>query len=135
MVGIVLITHGTLGESLMRAAAHTLGKPLEHVEHVSVGAVDIPELVLARVERAMARVDDGGGVLILTDMFGATPANVASRVLQDGRVEGLSGANLPMLVRAIAHRDLPLAVVVEKAQGGGTTGVVYMNRDKCCGER
>ena len=133
MVGILLITHGSLGESLLRAAAHTLGRQPERAEHVSVAALDLPELVLARVQRALARVDDGSGVLVLTDMFGATPSNVAAQLLQDGRVEGLSGANLPMLVRALAHRDLPLATVVEKARGGGTEGVVHMNQDKCCG--
>jgi PTS system ascorbate-specific IIA component len=65
-------------------------------------------------------------------MFGATPANVAAKLLANGRVEGLSGANLPMLVRALAHRDLPLAGVVEKARSGGSEGVVHMNRDRCC---
>jgi len=133
MVGVLLITHGTLGEALLRAAAHTLGTQLERAEHVSVNAVDDPELVLARAQRALGRVDDGSGALILTDMFGATPSNVASRLLQNGRIEGLSGANLPMVVRALANRGLPLAEVLERAMSGGADGVVYMNRDKCCG--
>jgi PTS system ascorbate-specific IIA component len=65
-------------------------------------------------------------------MYGATPANVAAKLLSNGRVEGLSGANLPMLVRALAHRDLALAQVLEKARSGGTDGVVHMNADRCC---
>jgi PTS system ascorbate-specific IIA component len=65
-------------------------------------------------------------------MFGATPANVAAKLLQNGKVEGLSGANLPMLVRALAHREEPLAEVVQKARAGGAEGVVHMNSDKCC---
>jgi len=133
MVGILLITHGALGESLLRAAAHTLGRQPERAEHIAVSAADAPEALLARGREALARVDDGAGVLILTDMFGATPANVATRLLQDGRVEGLSGANLPMLVRALSHRDAPLAAVVEKARSGGEDGVVHMNKDGCCG--
>jgi PTS system ascorbate-specific IIA component len=132
MVGILLITHGTLGEALLRAAAHTLGRQPERAEHISVTALDAPESLLARGREALARVDDGAGVLVITDMYGATPANVAAKLLSNGRVEGLSGANLPMLVRALAHRDLALAQVLEKALSGGTEGVLYMNADRCC---
>ena len=132
MVGILLITHGSLGESLLRAAAHTLGRQPERAEHIAVSAMDTPESLLARGREALARVDTGAGVLVLTDMFGATPANVAAKLLQSGRVEGLSGANLPMLVRALAHRDLPIVKLVEKAGAGGSEGVVHMNSDRCC---
>jgi PTS system mannose-specific IIA component len=132
MVGILLITHGALGESLLRAAAHTLGRQPERAEHIAVGTVDSPESLLARGREALARVDDGSGVLVLTDMFGATPANVAAKLLQAGRVEGLSGANLPMLVRALAHRDTALTEVLAKARAGGEEGVVHMNTDRCC---
>jgi PTS system ascorbate-specific IIA component len=132
MVGILLITHGALGEALLRAAAHTLGRQPARAEHLSVGAADAPEALLVRGREALARVDDGSGVLVLTDMFGATPANVAAKLLQNGKVEGLSGANLPMLVRALAHREEPLAEVTQKARAGGGEGVVHMNTDKCC---
>jgi len=131
MVGILLITHGSLGESLLRAAAHTLGRQPEHAEHISVTDVDAPESLLVRAREALARVDDGSGVLVLADMFGATPANVAAKLLANGRVEGLSGANLPMLVRALANRNLPLAALVDKARSGGSEGVVHMNKDRC----
>ena len=114
------------------AAAHTLGRQPVRAEHISVTALDAPESLLVRGREALARVDDGSGVLVLTDMFGATPANVAARLLQDGKVEGLSGVNLPMLVRALAHRDEPLAEVLEKARRGGEEGVVHMNADRCC---
>lgn len=132
MVGVLLITHGPLGESLLRAAAHTLGEQPEHAEHIAVHDSDAPEALIERARQALARIDTGSGVLILTDMFGATPANIAAKVLVDGRVEALSGANLPMLVRALAHRDLPLEQVLEKARCGGCDGVVHMNRDRCC---
>jgi PTS system mannose-specific IIA component len=132
MVGILLITHGALGESLLRAAAHTLGRQPERAEHISVTSHDAPESLLVRGREALARIDDGSGVLVLTDMYGATPANVAAKLLANGKVEGLSGANLPMLVRALAHRDLALAQVLEKALSGGAEGVLYMNADRCC---
>jgi PTS system ascorbate-specific IIA component len=133
MVGVLLITHGGLGEQLLRAAAHTLGRQPERAEYLTVSARDQPEALLARAREALARVDDGSGVLLVTDMFGATPANVAAKLLLNGRVEGLSGANLPMLVRALAHRNEPLAAVVEKARSGAIEGVVHMNADRCCG--
>jgi PTS system ascorbate-specific IIA component len=132
MVGLLLITHGAVGESLLRAAAHTLGRQPERAEHISVTALDSPESLLARGREALARVDDGSGVLLITDMFGATPSNVTAKLLANGKVEGLAGANLPMVVRALAHRDLPLAEVVEKARSGAAEGVLHMNADRCC---
>jgi PTS system ascorbate-specific IIA component len=131
MVGVLLITHGGLGEQLLRAAAHTLGSQPERVECLTVSDRDQPEALLVRARAALARVDDGSGVLVVTDMFGATPANVAAKILANGRVEGLAGANLPMLVRALAHRQEPLAAVVEKARSGAAEGVVHMNADRC----
>jgi len=94
--------------------------------------MDTPESLLVRGREALARIDDGSGVLVLTDMYGATPANVAAKLLQSGRIEGLSGANLPMLVRALAHREASLAEVLAKARAGGADGVVHMNTDRCC---
>lgn len=133
MIGVLIITHGGLGEQLLRAAAHTLGAQPERVECLTVSDRDKPEALLARAREALGRIDDGSGVLVITDMYGATPANVAAKLLVDGRVEGLSGANLPMLVRALAHRNEPLAAVVEKARSGAADGVVHMNADRCCG--
>jgi PTS system ascorbate-specific IIA component len=77
------------------------------------------------------QLDEGDGVLVLTDIYGATPGNIALKLLQPGRVEGISGVNLPMLIRALTYREQGLAVVVEKALSGGTEGVVHMTRDSC----
>ena len=81
----------------------------------------------------MKQLDDGDGVLILSDMLGATPANLATRLLQPGHIEGVSGVNLPMLIRALTYREEPLAIVIEKAISGGTAGVVHLNTDPCNG--
>jgi PTS system ascorbate-specific IIA component len=72
-------------------------------------------------------------VLVLTDMFGATPCNVASRLLADGRVEGVSGMSLPMLVRVLSGRNGSLPAAVQRALSGGAEGVVHMNKDSCGG--
>jgi PTS system mannose-specific IIA component len=73
-------------------------------------------------------------VLVLTDIYGATPGNIALKLLVPGRVEGISGVNLPMLIRALTYRDKGLAVTVEKALSGGTEGVVHMTTDSCNGK-
>ena len=79
----------------------------------------------------MRQLDEGDGVLVLTDMYGATPGNIALKLLEPGRVEGVAGVNLPMLVRALTYREQGLAVVVEKALSGGVEGVMHMTTDSC----
>ena len=89
--------------------------------------------MLAQARELIGRLDTGQGVLIMVDMFGATPGNITARLLAAGKVEGISGASLPMLVRALTYRESPLAVVVDKAMSGGREGVVHMNTDCCRG--
>ena len=135
MIGILIISHGAFGEALIESAGHMLGKPLESVRGLRVTARDDPEELLGRAHDLVGQLDGGGGVLVLADMFGATPGNITARLLAAGRVEGISGVNLPMLVRALTYREFPLAAVVEKAMSGGHEGVVHMNTDLCCGPR
>jgi PTS system ascorbate-specific IIA component len=75
----------------------------------------------------MRTLDSGQGVLVLTDIFGGTPSNIATRLLIPGRVEGASGVSLPMLIRALTYRNETLATVVAKALSGGKEGVVHMS--------
>ena len=133
MVGILILTHGALGEALIQTASHMLGKPLQGVSQLKVTAQDEPEALLVRARELIERLDEGDGVLIMVDMFGATPGNVTAQLLAAGKVEGISGASLPMLVRALTYRESPLAVVVDKAISGGCEGVVHMNTDCCRG--
>lgn len=123
MIGIVIIAHGTFGETLIQCATHMLGQRPLRLEGLDVGARKDPEALLAQARALIAKVDDGSGVLVLTDMLGGTPANVATRTLVAGHVGGVSGASLPMLVRALTYRNLPLAQVVDKAVSGGHDGV------------
>ncbi len=131
MIGILVLTHGTHGEALLRAAGHVLGSRPAHAETIAILAGESPETILEHAREALARVDQGQGVLVLTDIYGATPANTALKLLADGRVEGVSGVNLPMLLRALTHRAEPLTNVVEKSREGGVEGIVHMNRDLC----
>ncbi|TAK49121.1 MAG: PTS sugar transporter subunit IIA [Betaproteobacteria bacterium] len=132
MIGVLILTHGATGADLLATAAQVLGAPPPRAIALGVARDEDPEAVLARARELLAQLDDGSGVLVLIDMFGATPGNVAVRLLADGRVEGVAGLSLPMLVRALSGREGPLAATVQRALSGGTDGVLYMNRDCCC---
>jgi PTS system mannose-specific IIA component len=133
MIGILIISHGAFGEALIHSASHVLGKRPLRVRQVGVTMHDDPDAMLPVAQELVKQLDDGDGVLILSDMLGATPANLATRLLQPGHIEGISGVNLPMLIRALTYREEPLAIIVEKAISGGTAGVVHLNTDPCNG--
>ena len=133
MIGVLVISHGAIGETLLASAEAILGAKQGQVATLGVSRSDDPDQVLVRARALAARLDAGAGVLVLTDMFGATPCNVASRLLADGRVEGVSGVSLPMLVRVLSGRNGSLPAAVQRALSGGAEGVVHMNRDSCGG--
>ena len=131
MIGILIVSHGAFGEALMHSASHVLGRRPEQLRHMGVALHDDPDTVLPQARELLRQLDTGEGVLVLTDMLGATPSNIATRLLEPGRVEGLAGASLPMLIRALTYRDELLASVVEKAMSGGREGVVHLTSDIC----
>ena len=131
MIGILIVSHGAFGESLIHSASHVLGKRPLFLRQLGVTVHDEPDAILPVAEDLIRFLDQGHGVLVLTDIFGATPSNIAARLLKPGRVEGLSGVNLPMLIRALTYREQGLAMVVEKALSGGTEGVIHMTVDSC----
>jgi len=131
MVGILIVSHGAFGEALIHCAGHVLGERPQQVHALGVTLHDDPEAVLAHALELVRELDTGAGVLVLTDMLGATPSNIATRLLAPGRAEGVSGASLPMLIRALTYRDEALATVVGKAVSGGCEGVVHLGTDVC----
>ena len=133
MIGVLIISHGAFGEALIHSASHVLGKRPMRVRQVGVTVHDDPEAIFPQAADLVRQLDEGDGVLVLTDIYGATPGNIALRLLVPGRVEGISGVNLPMLVRALTYRDQGLEAVVEKALSGGTEGVILMTTDTCSG--
>ena len=133
MIGVLVISHGAIGETLLASAEAILGAKQAQVATLGVSRADDPDHVLSRARGLAASLDSGAGVLVLTDMFGATPCNVASRLLADGRVEGVSGVSLPMLVRVLSGRNGSLPAAVQRALSGGAEGVEHMNRDSCGG--
>jgi PTS system ascorbate-specific IIA component len=126
MIGILLITHDTLGEALLQCACHVLNKRPEQLLQLGVAAGDDPNDLLPLAKQMLKLVDTGEGVLVLTDIYGASPSNLAGKLLQPGKVEGITGANLPMLLRAITHRDKGMETLLSRATGGGRDGVLNM---------
>ena len=126
MIGILIVSHGAFGESLIHSASHVLGRRPLYLRQVGVTVHDDPEAMIPVAEDLIRFLDQGQGVLVLTDIYGATPSNIAARLLRSGRVEGLSGVNLPMLIRALTYRDEPLEAVIEKALSGAIEGVRRM---------
>jgi len=126
MIGILLITHGTLGESLIHCASHVLNKRPTRLKQLSITAQDDPFNLLPQARTLVKELDDGDGVLILTDMYGGSPANIGAKLIAPGRIEGVAGVNLPMLIRVLTYRDKPLQTIITKAVSGGCDGVVRM---------
>jgi PTS system ascorbate-specific IIA component len=135
MIGILIVAHGAFGEALIHSASHVLGKRPQGVRQIGVTVHDDPEAILPQARDLVQQLDEGEGVLVLTDMYGATPGNIALRLLAPGRVEGVSGVNLPMLIRALTYREQGLATALEKALSGGTEGVLHMGSDRCNAQR
>ena len=131
MIGVLLVTHGSIGESLLSSASQILGGTPPLVATLGVSRNDDPEDLTLRAQELLEALDQGDGVLVLTDIFGATPGNVIARLLDDGHIEGVSGLSLPMLLRVLTSRNGSLPAAVQRALSGGTEGLVHMNSDRC----
>jgi len=131
MIGILIISHGDLGNSLINCANHVMGKRPEHLVHLGVTIQDDPDVIILNALELLKQLDCGDGVLILSDICGATPCNIATELVNPGRVECLSGVNLSMLIRALTYRDKSLESLIEKALSGGKEGVmrIYSRSD------
>jgi PTS system mannose-specific IIA component len=127
MIGILIIAHGSLGDSLVHCANHVMGHKASRLVDLSVTTKDDPDVAEERARTLIEQLDDGDGVLMLCDICGATPCNIATRLVVPGRVECLAGVNLPMLVRALTYRNGRLAMVAEKALNGGRDGVICIS--------
>lgn len=129
MIGILLITHGSFGEALIQNACHVLNKRPLLLNQLGVSAQDDPLDLLPLARDLLQLVDGGQGVVVFTDIFGATPANLAMKLLEPGRVEGVSGVNLPMLIRALTYRDRGMETLLTKSVSGARDGVINLLKD------
>jgi PTS system ascorbate-specific IIA component len=127
MIGILIVSHGAFGESLIHSASHVLGRRPLYLRQLGVTVHDDPDAILPTAQDLIRFLDQGRGVLVMTDIYGATPANIAARLLEPGRVEGLAGVNLPMLIKALTHREeSTLEQLAGKAAAGAGEGIFRM---------
>jgi len=127
-VGILLITHTGLGHSLLRSARAILAAEPADAEAIDVPGDSDPDAVFEQALAACRRLDSGDGVLVLTDLYGSTPSNIAGRLAERHNVLVLAGVNLPMLVRALNYRASPLEELGRKALHGARDGMVMTTR-------
>jgi PTS system mannose-specific IIA component len=127
MVGILLLTHAPLGNAFIEAATHVFrGRP-DKIEALDVCADQEPDEVKRLASEALERLNEGDGVLVITDVMGGTPSNCTLSLAHAGTVEVIAGISLPMLLRALTYRHDTLDVVVEMALAGGQGGAVRVD--------
>ena len=124
MIGIVLVTHGRLADELVSALEHVVGGQ-EKIATVCIGPEDDMEKRRAEILESIIKTDDGGGVILLTDMFGGTPSNLAISVMDKANVEVIAGVNLPMLIKLASVRTNNS--IDEAAQAAQDAGRKYIN--------
>ncbi len=129
MVGILLVTHNGLGDSLVDCVKHVLGSVPNNLKVLSVLADEDTQLKLRQGQELIKQLDNGSGVLILADVFGATPSNIGRQLCHAERVVGVAGVNLPMLLRVICQPAITLPALAKLAVDGGRDCIVYMNSD------
>jgi mannose PTS system EIIA component len=126
LAGILLVTHNGLGDSLVNCVQHVMGTVPSSLMVLAIQANDDLQRKEAEGRALIAHLDSGEGVLLLADMFGATPSNIGRRLCQSPNVAGVAGVNLPMLLRAVYNRDKPLNELARMALEGGRDCIVSM---------
>ena len=129
MIGILIVAHDGLGDSLVDAVTHVLGARPPQFAVFPVAATDDPLALLPKARAAVTALDTGEGVAILSDIYGATPCNLAAKLAIAGQVEVIAGVSLPMLVRAFTYRTKGMETFVKKAVSGGCEGVLHLPPD------
>ncbi len=122
-IGLLLITHPGIGAALLATASTTLRSCPLRTHCIEVGPDADADALLDDARRCIDEMDDGSGVLVLTDAYGATPSNIACHLLRQGRVNVVSGVNLPMLIRVLNYADQNLESLTHKAAEGGMRGI------------
>jgi PTS system ascorbate-specific IIA component len=129
-VGLLIITHGRIGEDLLETAKSMLGVCPLQTAYMAVSQSSDPEKLLDQAKRICESLNQGDGVLVLTDIYGSTPSNVANRLLEESYIQVVAGLNLPMLVRVLNYPSLNLHKMINKALSGGHDGILLCEIDE-----
>ncbi len=133
MIALLIVAHGNLGDSLIQCATFVLGKRPDALENLDLSACEDPADMLQRARKKVAELDQGEGVLVLTDVYGATPCNTVCKVIASNSVEAVAGVNLPMLLKALTYREQGMSKLLEKAVSGGQAGIINIHSEPFCG--
>ncbi len=124
MIGLLILAEKSMGAALIGALVHTLGSRPPQIGITDLDYAATPESIEALLRQGLQQVDLGDGVLIFADVYGATHTNVACRLLERGRIELITGVNLPMLLRVLNYRHLMMDDLIDKALSGGCGGII-----------
>jgi PTS system mannose-specific IIA component len=123
MIGIVLVTHGELGRMLIETAGGIVGET-PYCRAVAIDTTKDMDTILGEVKKAVKECDQGQGVLVLTDMFGGTPTNISLSLLVVGKLEVVTGVNLPLLLKVLGNREIELPKLASEAKSAGKQGIL-----------
>ena len=129
MIGILLVTHGEIGKSLIDCTSHILGKSINQLECIPIGPKSDLQECQKLIENEIKNLDEGSGVLIITDIYGATPSNILKKYITRDNIEVITGLNLPMLIQAITNRNGSLSDATNKCLESGEKGIINMNSE------
>jgi len=129
MISLLIVAHGNLGESLINSVREVLGHRPPSLECLDLTACEEPEEMLALAKSTLDKMGRSEGVLLLTDIYGATPCNTVCKLIESSRIEAVAGVNLPMVLKALTYRDRPLTELMIKAVEGGREGIIAVPQD------
>ena len=132
MIGILLITHGELGKSLIECATHVLGDKPKFLHSLTIEKDCAHDNMYKEISEKINLLDQGKGVLILTDIFGATPCNIITKIIKPGKVNAIAGVNLSMLIRSISYRHESFDTLIAKAIEGAQDGIIHIQSNQSC---
>jgi mannose PTS system EIIA component len=132
MIGILLITHGELGKSLIECATHVLGDKPKFLDFLTIENDCSHDTLYKEISEKINLLDQGKGVLILTDIFGATPCNIITKIIKPGKVNAIAGVNLSMLIRSISYRSESFDALIAKAIEGALDGIIHIQPNQSC---
>lgn len=131
MVHVIIIAHSEIARSFVAGVEHVFSKRLPNLHIIEVTKTEVIEESIDKLKSCIAKfANEGEEVLMLTDIFGATPSNIASQMVKKGKVELITGVNLPMLVRALSYSHLALPACIERALEGARNGIIYLNGEE-----
>lgn len=130
-VSFIILTHHDIGQEMVNVVEETLGAKCPSMIALSVYPDQPIEQLIGQIELQRVAFDEGDGVIIFTDLYGATPGNIACLLLENPSIRVISGVNMPMLLKAQSYAELPLDKLVEKVIEGGQQGIILCNKDIC----